>query len=135
MRAQRNERNNTMHNHHSAPRNLNRRRADKSIEDTIYEALAGVTGVDVGIDTYGDDDDTATVLLTAINGGFTLEVDVDATMTPREIREAISDAAYEWDPHEAFEEAYPEYAGAYGLVHAVDDSEETFLSVFEPLAY
>lgn len=132
MRAQRNERNNTMHNHHSAPRN--RRRADKpTIEDVVYKALEGVTGVDVGIDTY--DDDTATVLLTAINGGFTLEVDVDATMTPREVREAISDAAYEWDPHEAFEEAYPEYAGAYGLVHAVDDSEETFLSVFEPLAY
>lgn len=120
-----------MHNHHSAPRN--RRRADKSIEDTIYEALAGVTGVDVGIDTY--DDDTATVLLTAINGGFTLEVDVDATMTPREIREAISDAAYTWDAQTAFEEAYPEYADAYVLVHAADDSEETFLSVFEPLAY
>lgn len=125
-----------MHNHHSALRN--RRRADKSIEDTIYEALAGVTGVDVGIDTYGDDDDTATVLLTAINGGFTLEVDVDATMTPREIREAISDAAYEWDPHEAFEEAYPEYAGAYGLVHDADDSWETFMSIPRdpsPLAY
>lgn len=136
MRAQRNERNNTMHNHHSALRN--RRRADKSIENTIHEALAGVTGVDVGIDTYGGAGYAATVLLTAINGGYTLEVDVDATMTAREVREAISDAAYEWDPHEAFEEAYPEYAGAYGLVHAVDDSEETFLSISRdpsPLAY
>lgn len=123
-----------MHNHHSAPRN--RRRADKSIEDTIYEALAGVSGVHVGIDTY--DDDTATVLLTAINGGYTLAVDVDATMTTREIREAISDAAYEWDPQEAFEEAYPEYAGAFDLVHDAEDSEETFLSISRdpsPLAY
>lgn len=124
-----------MHNHHSAPRN--RRRADKpTIEDVVYKALEGVTGVDVGIDTY--DDDTATVLLTAINGGFTLEVDVDATMTPREIREAISDAAYTWDPHEAFEEAYPEYAGAYDLVYDAEDSAETFLSIPRdpsPLAY
>ena len=120
-----------MHNHHSAPRN--RRRADKSIEDTVYEALAGVSSVEVDIDTY--DEDHPTVLLTALSGGYTLAVDVDATMTAREIREAISDAAYEWDPHEAFEEAYPEYAGAYGPVHAADDSEETFLSMFEPLAY
>ena len=125
-----------MHNHHSAFRNLNRRRADKpTIEDVVYKALEGVTGVEVDIDTY---DDAATVLLTAINGGYTLAVDVDATMTAREIREAICDAVYEWDPHEAFEEAYPEYAGAYGLVHAVDDSEETFLSISRdpsPLAY
>lgn len=123
-----------MHNHHSAPRN--RRRADKSIENTIHKALAGVTGVDVEIHTY--DDDTATVLLTAINGGFTLEVDVDATMTPSEIKEAICDAAYTWDAQTAFEEAYPEYADAYVLVHAADDSEETFLSISRapsPLAY
>lgn len=124
-----------MHNHHSALRN--RRRADKSIEDTVYEALAGVSSVDVDIDTYGDDD-TATLLLTALNGGYTLAVDVDATMTPREIREAICDAAYEWDPQEAFEEAYPEYADAYDLVHAADDSNETFMSISRdpsPLAY
>lgn len=123
-----------MHNHHSAPRN--RRRADKSIENTVYEALAGVSSVDVDIDTY--DDDTATLLLTSLNGGYTLAVDVDATMTPREIREAICDAAYEWDPQEAFEEAYPEYADAYDLVHAADDSNETFMSISRdpsPLAY
>ena len=75
------------------------------------------------------------MLLTAINGGYTLEVDVDAAMTPREIREAISDAAYEWDPQEAFEEAHPEYAGAFDLVHDAEVSGKTFLSVFEPLAY
>lgn len=127
-----------MHNHHSAPRNLNRRRADKSIEDTIYEALAGVSSVDVDIDTYGDDDDAATLLLTALNGGYTLAVDVDATMTAREIREAISDAAYEWDPQEAFEEAHPEYVGVWDLVCDAEDSEETFLSISRdpsPLAY
>ena len=127
-----------MHNHHSAPRNLNRRRADKSIEDTIYEALAGVSSVDVDIDTYGDDDDTATLLLTSLNGGYTLAVDVDATMTAREIREAICDAAYEWDPQEAFEEVHPEYAGVYDLVHDADDSWETFMSISRdpsPLAY
>ena len=134
MRAQRNERNNTMHNHHSAPRN--RRRADKSIEDTVYEALAGVSSVEVDIDTY--DEDHPTVLLTALNGGYTLAVDVDATMTAREIREAICDAAYEWDPQEAFEEAHPEYAGAYDLVYDAEDSAETFLSISRdpsPLAY
>lgn len=125
-----------MHNHHSALRN--RRRADKSIEDTVYEALAGVSSVDVDIDTYGDDDDTATLLLTSLNGGYTLAVDVDATMTPREIREAICDAAYEWDPQEAFEEAHPEYVGVWDLVYDAADSEETFLSISRdpsPLAY
>ena len=125
-----------MRNHHSALRN--RRRADKSIENIVYEALAGVSSVDVDIDTYGDDDDTATLLLTALNGGYTLAVDVDATMTPREIREAICDAAYEGDPQDAFEEAHPEYVGVWDLVCDAEDSEETFLSISRdpsPLAY
>lgn len=123
-----------MHNHHSAPRN--RRRADKSIEDTVYEALVDVSSVEVDIDTY--DEDHPTVLLTSLDGGYTLAVDVDATMTAREIREAICDAAYEWDPEAAFDEMRPEYAGAYDLVHDADDSWETFMSIPRdpsPLAY